>query len=194
MGQHWSSAAGKTFDNITRSCVKQSGRQNVYSHGGNEYFWESDGKTYADGSIGGTIHKLVRGGAVPAGRFKIDGKTGKVTRGASLAAISGGPGINMTIKKERFTLQKYTYHGFQRATGASGAMIYVDLAHKHPDPAKRLLWGYDKAGNMVSGDYIDFFKKVGRPQTFEFKQTGKFAADEKKVRHAAIVRAIKKGW
>lgn len=98
------------------------------------------------------------------------------------------------VKKEQFTLQKYQYTGWHNDTGKRGDIVYVDVKYKHPDPSKKLIWGFDSNGDRVSGDYVGFFEKVGKPQTFEFDQTGNYAMGEKKVRQAAIVRAIKKGW
>jgi hypothetical protein len=98
------------------------------------------------------------------------------------------------MRKEKFTLQKYKYDGWHHDTGRPGEIIFVDVAKKHPDPLRKMLWGYDKDGYLVHGDYTGFFTKVGKPQTFEFEQTGRYAMEEQKVRHAAIIRAIKKGW
>jgi hypothetical protein len=97
------------------------------------------------------------------------------------------------VKKERFALQKYQYFGWHPDTARSGDIIYVDLANKHPDPSKLLIWGYRKNGQVAPGDYARFFAKIGKPVTFEFKQTGRYAMEEHKVRHDAIVRAIKSG-
>ena len=97
-------------------------------------------------------------------------------------------------KREQFTLQRYQYNGWHHNTGNRGEIIYVDLKHKHPDPLKKLLWGYNTNGNLVHGDYVGFFTKIGSPKTFEFEQNGRTHMEEQKVRHAAIIRAIKKGW
>jgi hypothetical protein len=192
MGQSWSSAAGKVFDNITRACIRQSGSQNVYTHNGMQYFWENDGKTHTDGSITGSIHKKVRGGAVRAGSFKISGDGKKVT-GIGLAGLAGASGAK-PVKKGRFTLQKFRYSGWHSSTGQRGSIVYVDMGDRHPDPLKKLTWGYNSSGSMVGGDFNGFFEKVGKPQVFEFEQTGSYAAEEKKVKHAAIIRAVKRGW
>lgn len=193
MGYSWSSAAGKVFETISRSCVKQTGSQNRYIHNGTQYFWEHENKTFADGSIRGTIHKIVRGGAVAAGRFTISGDGKKVT-GIGLAALSHAPGTTPTKKKARFTLQKFEYSGLNPSTGRRGAIIYVDMGNRHPDPLKRLTWGYNSHGNVAPGDFNGFFTKVGKPQTFEYEVTGRTAREEKESRHAAIGRAIKRGW
>ena len=69
----------------------------------------------------------------------------------------------------------------------------MDMADKHPDPMKKLLWGYNKNGSLAHGDYVGMFTKVGSPITFQFPQTGKYAADEKRIRHEYIQKAIRSG-
>lgn len=96
----------------------------------------------------------------------------------------------MTVKKESVTLQAYRYHGWHSDTGAPDEIIYVDLKNKHPDPSKRLIWGWGEEGQLRHGDYNRFFEKVGKPVKFEFEQTGRYAADEQRVRSAAIRRAV----
>lgn len=193
MGYSHSSEAGRTMNAITKACLNQTGIQNVYKYNNGKYMWEINHVTHEDGSITGTIHKYVTGGIVKIGPFKISGG-GRVISGRGLSILTGANAVGMPkVKKSRVTLQKYRYNGFQSSTGKSGEIIYVDMADKHPDPMKKLLWGYHKDGNMAPGDYIGLFTKVGNPVTFEFEQTGKFAADEKRVLHAAIGRAIKSG-
>lgn len=193
MGQSHTAAAGKTMDNIIRSCVKQTGRQNVYIHNGSKYMWEMNPKTYADGSIRGTVQKFTATGAVGKGSaFEITG-SGKVAKGIGLAALAGGPGVNTAVKKGRFTLQKFEYTGFA-SNVRRGSIVYVDMGDRHPDPLKKMTWGYDKSGNLVHGDFNGFFTKVGKPQVFEYEVTGRTASEEKASKHAAIGRAIKRGW
>lgn len=193
MGWSCRAEASATMGRITKACVAQTGQQNVYKHGGQKYMWEVNQRIdHKDGSITGTIHKFVSGGIVKAGSFKISGDGTKVT-GTGMATLAGASGAKAAVKKERFTLQKYKYGGWNSDTGKPGEIIYVDMANKHPDPMKKLLWGYHKDGYLSHGDFVGFFTKVGKPVIFEFAQTGKYAADEKRVKHAAILRAIKSG-
>lgn len=194
MGYSHTAAAGKTMENIIRSCVKQTGHQNVYIHNGAKYMWEMNPKTYADGSIHGTVQKFTATGAVGKGSaFEISG-SGKVVKGIGLAALAGGPGVNTAVRKGRFTLQKFEYSGLNPSTGRRGAIIYVDMGDRHPDPLKKLTWGYNSHGNVAPGDFNGFFTKVGKPQVFEYEIKGRTAREEKESKHAAIGRAIKRGW
>lgn len=191
MGWSHRAEAGYVMEKITKACIRFTGSQNTYTRDNVKYFWEINPTTHKDGSITGTVYAFSTGRKI--GAFKISGDGTKVTGPSHFVALAG-LSTSAPKKKERFTLQKYTYHGFQKSTGAPGATIYVDLAHKHPDPLKKMIWGYDRHGDMVHGDFVGFFTKTGKSQTFEFEQTGKYAAEEKKVRHAAIIRAIKRGW
>lgn len=192
MGYSCTAAANSTMGKIIDACFRQTKSQNVYKHGGKKYMWEI-GKENADGAITGTIHEYLPTGHVKkAGTFRIE-PNGTVSRGIGMNTLVDQKEPS-SKKKERFTLQKYSYRGFQSDTGKPGEVIYVDLANKHPDPLKKLLWGYDKTGSMVSGDWSTFFEKIGKPCTFEFEQTGRYRAEEIKVRQDAIRRAIKKGW
>jgi hypothetical protein len=179
---------------ITKACLAQTGVQNEFKQNGQKYFWEYNAVTHKDGSITGSIYKLTASGHhTRAGTFKISGD-GKTVTGTGMAALAGASGAKPAVKKERFTLQKYKYSGWHNtSTAANGEIVYVDLANKHPDPLKKLLWGYRKNGEVAGGDYIGFFTKVGKPVTFEFEQTGKYAMEERGVRERAILRAIKSG-
>lgn len=100
--------------------------------------------------------------------------------------------ITIPSKKKQFTLQKYEYHGWH--SEGHGKIMYVDLKHKHPDPLNKLLWGYDKNGEVFPGDYKGLFTKVGRAQKFEYTVEGRTAAEERASEIAAIRKAIKRGW
>lgn len=96
-------------------------------------------------------------------------------------------------KYDSVTLQRYVYFGWHRDTANPGETIYVDVKNKHPDPMKKLLWGRRKNGQMAKGDYLRFFKKVGKPVIIRFVQTGRYAYEENAVRIGAIIKAIKSG-
>jgi hypothetical protein len=193
MGWTHRAEAGAVMQRITAACLRQTGVQNVYKHNGSKYMWEVNPVSHKDGSITGSIHKYLSSGAVlRAGSFKISGDGKKVT-GIGLAGLAGAS-VAKAVKKGRFTLQKFKYSGFQAGTGRRGETIYVDMGDRHPDPLKKLTWGFDSSGSMVHGDFNGFFEKVGKPQVFEFEQTGSYAAEEKRVKHAAIIRAVKRGW
>jgi len=190
MGYSHTAEAGKTMNAITKACLHQTGQQNVYKHNNTKYMWEINQVTHKDGSITGTIHRYVTGGIVKAGSFKIAG-SGRVISGIGLSILAGGSTVG--VKQEKITLQKYKYGGWNHDTGKPGEIIYVDMADKHPDPMKKLLWGYNKNGSLAHGDYVGMFTKVGSPITFQFPQTGKYAADEKRIRHEYIQKAIRSG-
>lgn len=194
MGWSCRSEASTTMGRITKACLAQTGVQNEFKHNGQKYFWEYNAVTHKDGSITGSVYKILASGHHSrVSSLKISGD-GKTVTGTGLASLAGASGSKPAVKKERFTLQKYKYHGmFNTSTAESGETVYVDLANKHPDPSKKLLWGYRKNGEIASGDYIRFFTKVGKPVTFEFEQTGKYAMEERGVRERAIHRAIKSG-
>ena len=193
MGWSCRAEASAAMGRITKACLAQTGVQNEFKHNGQKYFWEYNAVTHKDGSITGSIYKLSASGhSTKSGTFKISGDGTKVT-GLVLASLAGASGASPAVKKERVTLQKYIYIGWNVSTGKNGDIIYVDMANKHPDPLKKLIWGYRKNGQVAPGDYERFFGKQGKPVTFEFAQTGKYAADEKRVRHDAILRAIKSG-
>jgi hypothetical protein len=180
--------AGNTMARITKSCINQTGSQNVYKYKGIRYMWEINPVEHRDGSITGTIYRFDAGQRV--GAFKISGK-GTIVSGYGLSSLIGEPGVPK--KMERLDIQRYKYNGFHSSTGRRGDIIYVDLQNKHPDPLKKLIWGYHKNGDLASGDYSGFFEKVGSPVSFEFAQTGRTAAEEKSLRHKAIIAALKSG-
>ncbi len=89
MGWSLTVVASNTLDRMGDNSSKQTGMGNTYFWKGRKYFFEPDtSKEFRDGSVVGDIFLItaeLEGGkrlqAVKAGRFKIDGKTGKVTRG-----------------------------------------------------------------------------------------------------------------
>jgi hypothetical protein len=93
--------------------------------------------------------------------------------------------------KEKFTLVRYIYLGWNPLTGESGDHIYVDTANKHPDPGKKLMWGYGRDGELRAGDYVGKFEKTTRYQTFEYLQIGRTTLQKQMVRANAIRKAVK---
>ena len=61
------------------------------------------------------------------------------------------------------SLTKYKYLGgiMSKSEMKTGDILYVDSNNPSPDPNKLLLWGYDKNGNDVSGEYKKYYVRVG---------------------------------
>jgi len=66
-------------------------------------------------------------------------------------------------KKMIAKLIPYKYHGgvLSNKIGSEPELVYVDSDHKHPDPSKMMLWGWNEAGETVS-DYKRYFEKIGK--------------------------------
>lgn len=194
MGWSHRAEAGAIMRRITDACVRLTGQQNVYKHNGQKYMWEVNPVDHKDGSITGSIYKYMASGHVSKqGSFRISGDGTKVT-GLGLAALAGNSALNPVKKKGSFTLQKFEYSGFHSSTGRRGAIIYVDMGDRHPDPGKKMTWGYNASGSLVGGDFNGFFTKVGKPQKFEYPITGSTHRAELECKHSYIGKAIKRGW
>lgn len=97
MGWSCSAVAGDVMDVMSNKSYSLSRSQNIYSHKGKWYMWETSRKEHQDGSITGSIlefEKDPRGQEKISARrvssFKIDGKTGKVKGGKGITLLARG--------------------------------------------------------------------------------------------------------
>jgi len=93
-------------------------------------------------------------------------------------------------------LLPYKYHGGIMSAGhlKAGDILYVDKDHKHPDPMKRLLWGWDKDGNDVPGEYARYYERDGRPiHVYYEKPKHATANQEKAAKYDAIREFLQQG-
>lgn len=89
------------------------------------------------------------------------------------------------------TIIPYTYFGLD--SGFKEIPVYVVKGNEHPDPARRLTWGYTAEGEFLSSDYNRNFTKAGKPITIKYELSGKLhtASDEEKEKFKAIKEYIK---
>ena len=82
-------------------------------------------------------------------------------------------------------------HEYQEYPWTDPIIVYVDKENMHPDPSKRLIWGYDADGNLVKGDYKEKFNRLKEipPIKINYKIEGLTTAHQEKQIH---VDAIKK--
>lgn len=45
-------------------------------------------------------------------------------------------------------------------SGIKQSLLIVDKENRHPDPLRKLIWGYDVDGQDVSGDFIRKFERI----------------------------------
>ena len=102
---------------------------------------------------------------------------------------------NASTEEKKIKLYTYKYHGgmMGKFELKKGDVLYVDSEYMYSDPSKKLLWGYDKNGDFVSGEFKNYYEKFGKPITFKFEPITKLrtANDIKKQRGEAIRKHIK---
>jgi len=80
MGWSCAAAASDTMFRWEMACRATTGSQNVFEDGGFRYFWETSSTEHDDGSVTGTVWKMVGETTCrKAGTFRIDGD-GRVVR------------------------------------------------------------------------------------------------------------------
>ena len=109
MGWSCSSVAHGTMEKLTEACRNSTESSNVFRGrpgamtDGAFYFFETSNKEHDDGSITGSVlrmtgaNPMTEGGpAYPVGSFKIDGRTGELTRApAVLKALLQAPATGL---------------------------------------------------------------------------------------------------
>lgn len=86
MGWSYSAVAGRVMDALTKACLASKNSQNTWKHSRGESFWEADRIEHEDGSVTGDVWDCKgRVGSVNRREFRIDGRTGEITREAAPA-------------------------------------------------------------------------------------------------------------
>ncbi len=95
------------------------------------------------------------------------------------------------------TLIPYKYNGGIMSAGDGlnpGETLYVDKDNQHPDPMKLMLWGWDKDGNDVSGEYARYYERAGKPiEVLYDMPKHSTASQEKSAKFTAIREFLKNG-
>lgn len=74
-------------------------------------------------------------------------------------------------------------------------IVLVDKANQHPDPSKKLTWGYDMKGNVVPGDFNYYFDKAGFPIKFKVRiATARTTAAQEKAQRTAGIKDFIRGY
>jgi hypothetical protein len=63
-----------------------------------------------------------------------------------------------TLKMETAIIVPYTYSYMGQTQ-----TVYVEKGKEHPDPFKRLTWGRDRNGEVITGNFNRFYTKAGKP-------------------------------
>jgi len=85
------------------------------------------------------------------------------------------------------TLLAYEY---QENLWSDPIIVYVDKENRHPDPSKLLIWGYDKNGDLVKGDFKRNFtrlKKI-RPIKVAYRIPPRLSALQEKEIHVESIK------
>lgn len=77
----------------------------------------------------------------------------------------------------------YTYYDY-----GTERLVFIDEDNKHPDPSHKLLWGYEKNGDFLKGDFKNKFTKAGKTIHIKINYPHQTltATDEQKARFNAI--------
>jgi hypothetical protein len=86
-------------------------------------------------------------------------------------------------KTESVTMQPYIHTQW----GVSN-IVFVDNKDKHPDPARKLIWGYGIDGDVYPGDFKDTYEKVGKSYTFYYSVEGCWTAAQETERRIKEIR------
>jgi len=100
-------------------------------------------------------------------------------------------GVDSVTKTAK--LIPYTYHHslFSSKIGGEPELVYVDADHKHPDPSKIMLWGWNEKGETIS-DFKRYFERKGKSIEIPYKvpSRGITANSEKTLKILAIKKWI----
>lgn len=100
-------------------------------------------------------------------------------------------GVDSVTKTAK--LLPYIYHHslFSSKIGGEPELVYVDADHKHPDPSKIMLWGWNEKGENIS-DFKRYFEKKGKTIEIPYKvpTRGITANAEKTLKFMAIKKWI----
>jgi hypothetical protein len=96
-------------------------------------------------------------------------------------------------KTESATIQPYIYQGYEYPE----QKVWVDAKYKHPDPLKKLMWGYGEKGGKNGTTVSDFnglFEESGKSVTIKYFVPNRLTANqEKSIRGNAIEKFIQQG-
>jgi len=92
---------------------------------------------------------------------------------------------------DRIILLPHFYYNMVETGGDSDFVVYVDKDNKHPDPLGKLIWGWDRDGNTVRGDFNRYFERCGRAIILTYDTTYCKTASQKQIkRNKTIVDYI----
>lgn len=67
--------------------------------------------------------------------------------------------------------------------------VWVDKENMHPDPMKKMIWGFDSCGETFPGDFKGRFTRIGEPIKIPYDTTGALTASDERKRKLNAIRS-----